>query len=118
MLTVRISQNGVSFFDEELEKGSISLARPAAMEELELQLSELHNTLATLEEVRGKLVLAPPVVGVNGQAGDQSSVILALESELRECREDLQRDEEIFSEKVNELNKFRKVSRCYFDSYL
>jgi len=108
--------NGVLFFDEELEKGSISLSRPAMMEELELRLSDLHNTLATLEEVRGKLVLAPPVVGVSGhvsdgQSSDQSRVIQALESELRECKEDLQRDEEIFSEKVNELNRFRRLLR-------
>lgn len=53
----------------------------------------------------------------DGQSSDQSRVIQALESELRECKEDLQRDEEIFSEKVNELNRFRKVpQRIFWDT--
>jgi hypothetical protein len=111
------------FFDESLESGDVTLRPGGVAHEWEGRLGDLHGSLALLEEVRGKLVLAPAATSsatssaVSAATGsdldpapdpaEQRRVIAALESELRECREDLQRDEEIFSEKVNELNRFR-----------
>lgn len=109
-------QDGVLFLDDSLESGDITITPRAVVqgrdngsrhmtEEWEGRLSDLHDTIAVLEEVRGKIVLAPATSAINGSASQ--AAIIALEQELQECREDLQRDEEIFSEKVNELNRFR-----------
>lgn len=102
-----------------MESGGITIApgsssRSDTAEEWEGRLSDLHGTLSVLEEVRGKIVLAPPAApgnssssGSSGSDREQQQRLESLEQELRECREDLQRDEEIFSEKVTELNRFR-----------
>ena len=108
-------QDGVQFFDGGLANGEVTFARRSLADEWEQQLGDLHSTLAKLEDVRGKILKAPVFGATDGSSsgnehGDQSRTIEALESELRECKEDLQRDEEIFSEKVNELNRFRCVT--------
>lgn len=92
------------FFDDSLESGAISIPRREVADECERRLGELHDTLSALEAVRGKLLVSPPGAG---EVEEEETRLCALERELLECREDLRRDEEIFSEKVNELNRFR-----------
>ncbi len=73
-------------------------------------MSELHGALGALEEVRGKIAIARAGgSGDSDSASQYAAKIDALEKELINCKDDLKRDEEIFSEKVGELNRFRYV---------
>ena len=84
-------------------------------EEWENCLQRIHGTLAVLQDVREKITSTPTAIVESDflrstiEPDDHSHEIKALEQELLECREDLKRDEEIFSEKVNELNRFRLI---------
>lgn len=94
------------FLDENVERGGIVLA--GVEDDWEGKLGALHSTLAVLEGVRGK-VISTPTHSTSAPSGNHSNsgVVWALEEELRECREDLRRDEEIFGDKVAELSQLR-----------
>jgi chromosome segregation ATPase len=67
------------------------------------------STMALRSSLRDSLT---QLVGTAGVAGamvpDLAAEVASLRQELEECREDLQRDEDIFAEKIKELKRCRK----------
>ena len=89
--------------------GSIVISQPETADEWEVRVSEVHGALTVLDEVRDVLVRVRVQANPCGDSGEyeRNDTIERLQQELLECKEDLKRDEEIFTDKVNELNRFR-----------